>query len=184
VVVVHLNQSVFASNLVESFFRDTRNPTPMATPYQSGIPIDAIAPSTEDDNSLALKHCKEAYQSLTESIGWLSCSTRPDLAAVHSFLLSYNNKPLVGHMKAALYALHYIHSTHDYKISFTSEDIPPCIPPSTSLLPPTLRLMKMLSHQSQLTHPLSWHIVMLVWAPRLGALSRRVLFALSLSFAV
>jgi hypothetical protein len=28
-------------------------------------------------------------------------------------------------MKAALYALHYIHSTHDYGISFTSEDMAP-----------------------------------------------------------
>jgi hypothetical protein len=32
-VKVHLNQSGFASNLVESFFRDSRDPTPMATPY-------------------------------------------------------------------------------------------------------------------------------------------------------
>jgi hypothetical protein len=28
-------------------------------------------------------------------------------------------------MKAALYTLHYIHSTHDYGISFSSEDIAP-----------------------------------------------------------
>jgi hypothetical protein len=32
-VTVHLNQLRFASNLVESFFRDSRDPTPMATPY-------------------------------------------------------------------------------------------------------------------------------------------------------
>jgi hypothetical protein len=41
-------------------------------------------------------------------------------------------------MKAALYALHYIHSTHDYGISFTSEDIAPMhsfihLPPSTKV---------------------------------------------------
>jgi hypothetical protein len=86
----------------------------MATPYPSGISIDAISSCTKDDDS------PEAYQSLIGSIGWLS-----DLAAVHSFLSSYNNKPSVGHVKAALYALHYIHSTHDYGISFTSEDIAP-----------------------------------------------------------
>jgi hypothetical protein len=96
----------------------------MATPYCSGIPIDAIAPSMEEDNSPALKQCKEAYQSLIGSIGWLSSTTRPDLVAVHSFLSSYNNKPSMGHMKAALYTLHYISSTHDYGISFSSEDIP------------------------------------------------------------
>ncbi len=90
-VTVHLNQSGFTSNLVESFFRDSLDPTPMATSYRSGIPIDAIAPSTEEDNSPALNRCKEAYQSLIGSIGLLSSTTHPDLAAVDSFLSSYNN---------------------------------------------------------------------------------------------
>jgi hypothetical protein len=93
-VAIHLNQSGFASNLVECFFHDPHNPTPMATPYLSGIPINAIAPSTEDDDSPALKCRKEAYQSLIGSMGWLSCSTRSYLAVAHSFLSSYNNKPL------------------------------------------------------------------------------------------
>jgi hypothetical protein len=66
----------------------------------------------EDGDSPALKQQKEAYQSLIGSISWLSSSTHPDLAAVYSFLSSYHSKPSVGHMKAALYALHYIHSTH------------------------------------------------------------------------
>jgi hypothetical protein len=113
------------SNLVESFFRDSWDTTPTATPYCSGIPIDAIAPSTEEDNSPTLKECEEAYQSLIGSIGWLSSTTCPDLMAVHSFLSSYNNKPSAGRMKAALYTPHYIPSTHDYGISFSSEDIAP-----------------------------------------------------------
>ena len=58
-------------------------------------------------------------------MGWLAHTTRPDLAAVHSFLSSYSNKPSAGHMKAALYALHYIHSMHDYGISFTLDDLTP-----------------------------------------------------------
>jgi hypothetical protein len=137
-VAVHLNQSGFASNLVESFFRKLRNPSPMATPYRSGIPIDSIAPSTDDDDSPAQIRWKEAYQSLVGSIGWLAGTTCPDLSAVHSFLLSYSNKPATGQMKAALYALHYIHSTHDYGISFTSEDMAPMhsfvhYPPSTDV---------------------------------------------------
>jgi hypothetical protein len=51
-------------------------------------------------------------------------------------------------MKAALYAHHYIHSTHDYGISFTSEDVAPMhlyvhYPPPTDIeayedaIPPT-----------------------------------------------
>jgi hypothetical protein len=42
---------------------------------------------------------------------------------MHSFLASYSNKPSTGHMKAALHALHYIHSTHDYGIMFTSKSV-------------------------------------------------------------
>jgi hypothetical protein len=61
-----------------------------------------MAPSSEDDNSPALKPQKEAYQSLIGSIGWIAHSTLPDLITVHSFLPSYSNKPSIGHMKAAL----------------------------------------------------------------------------------
>jgi len=74
-VAVHLNQSGFASNLIESFFGDTRNPTPTATPYRNGVPIDSIAPSTDADNSPAQIRRKEAYQSLIGSIGWLAHTT-------------------------------------------------------------------------------------------------------------
>ena len=80
----------------------------------------------------------EAYQSLVGSIGWLAGVTRPDIAPVHSFLTSYNSKPSTGHMKAALYALHYIHSTHDYGITFTSSITSPInsyvhFPPSSDV---------------------------------------------------
>ncbi len=124
-VTVHLNQSGFASNLVKSFFRNSRDPTPMATPYCSDVPINSIAPSDEPDDFPAFICRQEAYQSLVGSMGWLALSTRPDLTTVHSFLSSYSNKPSVGHMKAALYALHYIHSTNDYDISFTSKSVAP-----------------------------------------------------------
>jgi hypothetical protein len=52
-ISVHLNQSGFATNLIESFFQDSRNATPTAAPYRSGVPIDSIAPSTDDDDSPA-----------------------------------------------------------------------------------------------------------------------------------
>jgi hypothetical protein len=107
-VAVHLNQSGFAMNLVESFSRQDCDITPTVIPYRSGIPINSIAPLVDADNSPSQLWRKEVYQSLIGSISWLSCSTRPDLTAVHSFLSSYTNKPATGHIKAALYALHYI----------------------------------------------------------------------------
>ena len=41
-VDVHLNQTGFAANLVEQFCRDAREPTPTATPYQSGVPLTRL----------------------------------------------------------------------------------------------------------------------------------------------
>ena len=52
-VDVHMNQSGFATNLVEQFYRDEWEPTPDATPYRSGVPIDSIAPSKDADDSPA-----------------------------------------------------------------------------------------------------------------------------------
>jgi hypothetical protein len=92
------------------------------TLYYSGIPIDAITASANANDSSSQIHRYKAYQSLVGSIGWLSSTTRPDLMPVHSFLASSSNKPLAGHMKAVLYTVHYIHSTHDYGILFTSDE--------------------------------------------------------------
>ncbi len=124
-VALHLNQSGFATNLVKTFTHQARNETLTATPYQSEIQIDFIAPSVDADDSPAQIRRTDTYQSLIGSISWLSSTTNPDIAAAHSFLSSYTNKPAWGHMKAALFDLHYIHSTHDYGIFFTSNDAAP-----------------------------------------------------------
>ena len=41
-VSCHMNQAAFAANLVEQFEQHHKCPTPSATPYRSGMPIDAI----------------------------------------------------------------------------------------------------------------------------------------------
>ncbi len=116
----HSSQSVkICLDPCQKFLSRVPNPTPTATPYRAGIPVDSIAPSQDNDSPLGQIWRKETYQSLLGRIGWLCSSTHLDLSAIHSFLASYSNKPSVGHMKAALYALHYIHWTHDYGISFT-----------------------------------------------------------------
>jgi hypothetical protein len=102
-IAVHLNQSGLASILVESLFRDAGNPTPTATPYQSGISINIIVPYLDHTNSLAQVQGKEAYQSLIGNIGWLAHTSWPDLMAIHSFLSSYSNKPSVGFITFTLH---------------------------------------------------------------------------------
>jgi hypothetical protein len=123
-VLVHLSQTGFAAHLVEDNNAHLCRVTPDATPYRSGLPINAIPESDKDENCPTFVDCKQKYQSVVGSIGWLASSTQPDLAACHSFLLVYNNKPFQSHWNAALYVLHYIHSTINYGITFTSKESP------------------------------------------------------------
>ncbi len=144
-VTIHLNQSGFATNLVESFSLQDRNQTPIATPYCAGVPIKSIAESTEANDSPALKQQKEAYQSLVESISWLAHSTHPDLITAHLFLAFYSNKPSTGHMKAALYAF-IIYTLYTIILD-------PCIPSSFTTSPAgMLRLTTMPPLQNPLIH--------------------------------
>ena len=110
---VHLDQAGFSRNLVERFNMQDRNINSNSTPYHSGHLIDSIKQTDPDDHTPDQENRTHAYQSLVGSIGWLTQITRPDLGAVHSFLSSYTKCPSPGHMKSALYALQYIHSTHD-----------------------------------------------------------------------
>jgi hypothetical protein len=121
-VSVHLSQTCFAANLVKDNNAHLRNITPNATLYCSGLPINAIPESDKDKNCPAFIKRKRKYQSVVGSVGWLACSTQLDLAVTHSFLSTYNNKPSRSHWNAARYVLHYIHSTINYRITFTSTD--------------------------------------------------------------
>ncbi len=121
IVLVHLSQTGFAAHLVKDNNIHTRNITLDATSYCSGLPINAILESDKLDNRPALIMHKCKYQSVVGSFGWLAQSTCPDLTPTHSFLSAYCNKPSRGRWNAALYALHYIHSTIDYGFTFTSQ---------------------------------------------------------------
>ncbi len=121
-VSVHMNLTGFAAHLGEDNNVHTRNITPNATPYRSGLPIDAIPESDNDDNCPALIKRNWHYQSVVGSIGWLAQTTRLDLLPTYSFLSAYNNKPSKSHCNTALYALHYIHLTIDYGIMSTSAE--------------------------------------------------------------
>jgi hypothetical protein len=183
-VSVHLNQSNFASNLVESFFRETREASPLAAPYCSGIPVDSIAPSTDKADSPAQTCRMQAYQSLIGSIGWLAVTTRPDLMAIHSFLSSYSAKPAVDHMKLALYALHYIHPTFNYGITFTQKTWPLCIPTFIILCLLTSKPSQMPSLKNRLQLKPSPLTAMHVGVHKLATRLQKAPFSLYSSFGV
>ncbi len=106
-IAVHLNQSGYAANLVEQISWDSWDPTPTATPYCPGVPINSIAPFTNEDTSPAQLHLTEAYQSLIGSIGWLTT------AMCYASGLSYSTLfPIILYWKAILrsHACHTIGS--------------------------------------------------------------------------
>jgi hypothetical protein len=125
VVKVHLSQTGFASHLVEENNIHLRNITPDATPYWSGLPIDACPESDKDDTNPTFLEQKRKNQSIVGSIGWLAQSTCPALAPSHSFLSAYCNKLSRSHLNVALYVLHYIHLTINYGFTFSLEETAP-----------------------------------------------------------
>jgi len=130
---VHLSQTGFAAHLVKDNNAHTRNITPDATPYRSGLPIDTCPESDEADDCPALLERRRKYQSVVGLIGWLAQSTRPDLAPCHSFLSSYNNKPSKSHWNAALYVLHHNRLRFHVHIQRT------CSSPHFHVLPSAIR---------------------------------------------
>ena len=68
-VSVHLSQTGFSAHLVEANNAHTHNVTPDATPYRSGLPIDACPESDEADNCPALLERWQKYQRVVGLIG-------------------------------------------------------------------------------------------------------------------
>lgn len=94
-VSVHPRQTAVgcAAHLVEDNAVQERNITPDATPYRSGLPINACPESDEAKDRPALLERKKQYQSVVGLIGWLALSTRPDLAPTHSCLPTTTGPP-------------------------------------------------------------------------------------------
>jgi hypothetical protein len=61
-VQVHLSQTSFAAHLVEEYNVHMCHITLNATPYCSGLPIDAISESDEDDQCTTFQERKQKYQ--------------------------------------------------------------------------------------------------------------------------
>ena len=72
-VSVHLSQAAFTEHLAHRFSVDTMNKTPNMTPYRSGLPIDSIPLSDENDPDLPRR--QKVYQSIVGPINWLASNT-------------------------------------------------------------------------------------------------------------
>ena len=119
---VHLSQEAYAQNIVETHRLSGINLNPLATPYRSGCPIDAIPSATIDEDDKYFVKRREAYQSLVGRLTWLATNTRPDISTAVSFLASYNSCPNKQHYEAALYVVRYLRSTVSQGIAYHSSE--------------------------------------------------------------
>jgi hypothetical protein len=67
-VSIHMSQTGFAAHLVEDNNVHIWNITPDATPYRSGLPIDAILKSDKEDVCPALIGCKDVTKVLSAQL--------------------------------------------------------------------------------------------------------------------
>ena len=116
---IHLCQSEFTEFISHWFLVQNANRVPNMTPYRSGFSIDYFPPV--DPLNPDLPRWRQVYQSIVGCINWLATCTRPDIAPVLTFLASYRNSPHLKHYKAAVYALKYLTSTNEYRISSHSK---------------------------------------------------------------
>jgi hypothetical protein len=68
----------------------------------------------------ACDHLRLQYQSLVGSFYWIAHTTRPDISMIVSLLAQHQSHPSPGHYDAALYVAHYLATTRNLGIYFTS----------------------------------------------------------------
>jgi hypothetical protein len=115
---VSLTQQSFIESLLDFLNISVAGISTYTSPYQSGVNIDSIpcldmAPSERDRLRLQ-------YQSLVGSLNWLAHTTRPDISTIVSLLAQHQSVPSPGHYDAALYVAHYLATTRNLGIYFTS----------------------------------------------------------------
>ena len=118
-LTVNLNQEAFIDNILEIASIDPNTSSHPPTPYQSGLPVDAIVDDPPSDPAIA-SPLEYKYQCIFGCINWLSTSTRPEISTITNMLAQYQSKVSHQHLKAARYAVHYLSGTRTRGISFSS----------------------------------------------------------------
>ena len=79
-LLCHLSQEAYAQNIVKRYRLAEIKFNPLATPYKSGCPIDAIPSENIDEDDKVFVRRRKMYQSFFGCLTWLSTNTRPDLS--------------------------------------------------------------------------------------------------------
>ena len=110
-LLCHLSQESYAQNIVKRYRLAEIKFNPLATPYKSGCPIDAIPSENIDEDDKVFVQHRETYQSLIVCLTWISTNTRPDLSISVLFLASYTSCSNQHHLEASIYVVQYLLST-------------------------------------------------------------------------
>lgn len=110
-----ISQRLYLEEKVKSFLLED------AKPFSSPVDgYEGIMPGREEE-SLA---DESAYASAVGSLGYASCSTRPDIAFDVSKLRSFNSSPVLGHWKSVCRVLRYLEGFTDCSITYNFDPNP------------------------------------------------------------
>ncbi len=88
-VSVHLSQTGFTAHLVEDNNAQEKNISPNATPYQSGLHIDAILESNEDNKDPAPVERKQKNRSICQETSTRDTAYKGSLELCASIVLLF-----------------------------------------------------------------------------------------------
>jgi hypothetical protein len=113
-----ISQEGYATTIANEMGLISANNNPLMTPFRSGLPIDTIP--NEDMSPEARAPLIAKLQPWLGMINWLQMCTRPDLATAFTLLATHMHSPSQGHIDTVKYLRHYIYSTMDLGLHFTS----------------------------------------------------------------
>lgn len=117
-VSCHFSQEGYAAAIVEEIGLSQANKSPLMTSFRSGLPINAIPHfDTLPDVQAPLISKMQCWMGM---LNWLQQCTHPDLATNFSLLATHMHCPSPDHLDAAKYVGHYILSTMDLGLVFST----------------------------------------------------------------
>jgi hypothetical protein len=117
-VQCRISQEGYTATIAREMGLTTANKNPLMTPFRSGLPVDTIP--SEDMSPETRAPLITKMQSWLGMINWLQMCTRPDLATIFTLLATHMHSPSPGHIEAVKYLGHYILSTMELGLQFTS----------------------------------------------------------------
>jgi hypothetical protein len=113
-----MSQEGYIQSIISELGLTHANTCPTMTPFRSGLPVDAIPTVDLSDTDRA--PIIDKMRSWLGMLNWLCQGTWPDIATITSLLATYTSCPSPGHLDAIKHIGHYLKSTADLGLVFSS----------------------------------------------------------------